>query len=880
MSTATPPAIRLEDYRVPDYLVETVDLDVRLMPKEAHVRARTALHPNPDGVAGAPLVLDADELTLLSVAVDGETLLPSQYTLAENSLTLPAPPSRRFVLDIETRLDPEANTKLSGLYRSNGTYCTQCEAQGFRRITYFQDRPDVLSVYTTRIEAERDEAPVLLANGNLVMQGEVEGTTRHFAVWHDPWPKPSYLFALVAGRLGRVAGRFATRSGRDVELGVYVEPGKEGRAGFALEALQRSMRWDEEAFGCEYDLDVFNIVAVSDFNMGAMENKGLNIFNDKYILASETTATDGDYANIDRIIAHEYFHNWTGNRITCRDWFQLSLKEGLTVFRDQEYTADTRSRTVGRIADVRTLRLVQFTEDAGPLAHPVRPAVYHEINNFYTATVYEKGAELIRMLRRIIGAEAFRRGMDLYFARCDGKAVTVEDFLTCFAEVSNRDLANFKHWYEQAGTPVVSVTQRFDEAARSATFTFVQTTPPTPGEDEKRPVEIPISMGLLSPEGEELDLICDHPDWSSDGVFTLREASAEITFRKVAKKPVASLLRGFSAPVRIDCPQSVEELLLLAGHDRDGFNRWQAIQSFAARMMLAAIREGGGVPPRPFDPRFFAALERLLRQEADHALVAEALSIPSEQDLAREIATNVDPDAILLARQALQREMGRALAGSLLQIYEQLAANGPYSPDARSAARRGLRNGALALLVIADPARHAALARAQFEAADNMNDRLAALSALMRAPVTIRQEALAKFERDHGDDPLILDKWFSLQARIPEPGTLEEVKRLTHHRAFSFANPNRVYALLMSFATGNPSAFNRADGEGYRFIAETAAELDAKNPSVAARLLTAFRIWRSMEPGRRLKAEEALRRVAARDKLSPDVGDILTRSLA
>jgi aminopeptidase N len=880
MRPETAPPIRLEDYRVPDYLVETLDLDVRLMPKEARIRARTALRPNPLGVAGAPLVLDADELALVSIALDGRPLEASKYVLADSSLTLPSPPLQRFVLDIETRLDPEANTKLSGLYRSSATYCTQCEAQGFRRITYSQDRPDVLAIYTTRIEAERDEAPVLLANGDLVKQGEVEGTTRHFAVWHDPWPKPSYLFALVAGRLGRVAGNFVTRSGRSVELGVYVEPGKEDRAGFALDALQRSMRWDEEAFGREYDLEVFNIVAVSDFNMGAMENKGLNIFNDKYILASEKTATDNDYANIERIIAHEYFHNWTGNRITCRDWFQLSLKEGLTVFRDQEFTADTRSRTVERIADVRTLRLVQFAEDAGPLAHPVRPALYHEINNFYTSTVYEKGAELIRMLRRIIGAEAFRRGMDLYFARCDGQAVTVEDFLACFAEAAGRDLTGFKRWYEQAGTPVVSVTQRFDETALSATFTFVQTTPSTPGQDEKRPVEIPIAMGLLSPEGGELDLVCDHPDWSPHGVFTLKQACAEVTFRNVAKKPVASLLRGFSAPVRLDCPQSVEELLLLAGHDRDGFNRWQAIQSFAARMMLAAVREAAGAPSRAFDPRFFAALERLLAQGTDHAFMAEALSIPSEQDLAREIATNVDPDAILRARQALLREMGQTLEATLLRSYERLAARGPYSPDAASAARRSLRNGALALLVVADPPRHAELARAQFASADNMNDRLAALSALMRAPLAIRQETLAEFERAHADDPLILDKWFSLQARIPEPGTLEEVKRLTRHRAFSFANPNRVYALLMSFATGNPSAFNRPDGAGYDFIAETAADLDPKNPSVAARLLTSFRTWRSMEPGRRLKAEEALRRVAAREKLSADVGDILTRSLA
>jgi aminopeptidase N len=880
MRPETPLPIHLEDYRVPDYLVETVDLDFSLEPRATRVRARTAFAPNPKGVQGAPLLLDGDELTLVSITLDGRRLEAHEYRLSETALTLVAPPARRFVLDIETKLDPTANTKLSGLYRSGGTYCTQCEAQGFRRITYFPDRPDVLAVYTTRIEAEHDEAPVLLANGNKVLEGKIEGSTRHFAVWHDPWPKPSYLFALVGGRLGCVPGRFETCSGREVELGIYVEPGKEARATYALDALKRSMRWDEEAFGREYDLDVFNIVAVSDFNMGAMENKGLNIFNDKYVLASTETATDADYANIEAIIAHEYFHNWTGDRITCRDWFQLSLKEGLTVFRDHEFTSDIRSRTVKRISDVRTLRLVQFAEDSGPLAHPVRPRLYHEINNFYTATVYEKGAEVIRMLKEITGAEAFRRGMDLYFERCDGTAATVEDFIACFADVSGRDFSRFMRWYEQAGTPVVRVSQSHDAASRTSTFAFSQTTPPTPGQPEKSPVEIPIALGLLSQRGEELELHCDHPDWRADGVFTLREAGAEITFRGVAEKPVASLLRGFSAPVRLDLPQSVEELLLLAGHDRDRFNRWQAIQSFASRMMLAAIKEPDRSRRAAFDPRFFAALEALLTDEPDHAFAAEGLSIPSEQDVAREIGTNVDPDAILETRDGLLRAMGEALEAPLLATYGRLADKSPYSPDPASAARRQLRNGALALLVIANAERHGPLAQAQFATAGNMNDKLAALGALLRAPADMRERALAEFERAHAEDPLILDKWFALQARILEPGTLERVKGLTTHPAFSFANPNRIYALVMSFAAGNQSGFNRADGKGYDFIAEVVANLDATNPAVAARLLTSFRTWRSVEPGRRGKAEAALRRIASKARLSADVSDIVTRSLA
>ena len=872
--------IRLEDYRVPDYLVETVDLDFFLDPRATRVRARTAYVPNPRGVEGAPLVLDADELTLVSITLDGRSLESHEYVMSETSLTLVSPPSRRFILDIETKLDPTTNTKLFGLYRSSGTYCTQCEAQGFRRITFFQDRPDVLAIYTTRIEAEREEAPVLLANGNKVLEGTVEESTRHFAVWHDPWPKPTYLFALVGGRLACVPGRFETRSGRKVELGIYVELGKESRASYALEALKRSMRWDEEAFGREYDLDVFNIVAVSDFNMGAMENKGLNIFNDKYVLASAETATDADYAHIEAVIGHEYFHNWTGDRITCRDWFQLSLKEGLTVFRDHEFTSDMRSRTVKRIADVRTLRLVQFAEDSGPLAHPVRPRLYHEINNFYTATVYEKGAEVIRMLKEIIGADAFRRGMDLYFERCDGMAATVEDFVACFADVTGRDFSQFMRWYEQAGTPVVQVSERHDPASRITTLRFSQTTPSTPGQPEKAPVEIPIAIGLLSAQGKELKLDCEHPDWRSDGVFVLRQAKDEIRFRGVAEKPVASLLRGFSAPVRLDFPQSIDELLLLAGHDPDRFNRWQAIQTFASRMMIAALKEPGHAELVRFDPRFFTALDPLLTSEPDHAFAAEALSIPSEQDIAREIGKDVDPDAILEIRDALSRAMGEALEAPLRAAYERLAQSGPYSPDAQSAARRQLRNSALALLVMADPKRNGPLAQAQFKSAGNMNDKLAALGALMRAPGEMREDALAKFERAYTRDPLVLDKWFGLQARIPEPGTLERVERLTAHGAFSFSNPNRVYALVMGFAMGNQSGFNRADGAGYDFITRVVADLDGSNPAVAARLLTSFRTWRSMEPVRRAKAEAALRRLAAKPKLSADVADIVTRSLA
>jgi len=776
--TSPPQPVRLADYRPPAFLIDTVDLAFELGAEDTRVKSRLGIRRNPAAAEpGAALHLDGEALELVSLALDGEPLGANRYQLQpEGGLTLADVPDA-FTLDVETRIAPQSNTALSGLYTSGGNFCTQCEPEGFRRITYFIDRPDVMARYTTTITADRQRCPVLLANGNPVARGDGYAR-RHWAKWVDPHPKPSYLFALVAGDLVAVEDRFTTRSGKEVALAIWVRRGDEDKCGHAMASLKKAMRWDEDVFGLEYDLDVFNIVAVSDFNMGAMENKGLNIFNTRYVLAKPETATDTDYQNIESVIAHEYFHNWTGNRVTCRDWFQLSLKEGLTVFRDQEFSADQGSRAVKRIGDVRTLRAMQFPEDDGPLAHPVRPDSYLRIDNFYTPTVYNKGAELVRMIHTLLGREGFRRGMDLYFERCDGRAVTVEDFLACFAEVTGRDLAGFKRWYDQAGTPVVSVAQRHDDKACMTTLTFAQATPPTPGQADKVPVEIPIAIGLLSQDGKELPLHSDHPDFRADGVFALRGTSAEISFRDIAGKPVASLLRCFSAPVRLDFPQSVEDLLLLAGHDPDRFNRWQAIQSFAGKMLLGGIAATAPGSAPAFDPRFFGALERLLTHETDYAFAAEALAIPSEQDLAREIGVNVDPDAILSVRNALQRSVGQALEEKLLATYRGLAAQGPYSPDAKSAARRNLRNMALNLLVIGNPERHADLALAQLETTDNMNDRLAALGALTRAPEAIRDEPLAAFERAYGADALLLDKWFALQARVAEPGTLDKVKRL------------------------------------------------------------------------------------------------------
>ena len=871
MRTDTPATIRLEDYRPSDHLIDRVELDIRLFPRASRVTASLAVRPNPDGVAGAPLVLDGDELALVALSLDGESLPPDAYAASPAGLVLHRPPQRPFTLDIETRLDPEANTKLMGLYRSSGVYCTQCEADGFRRITYFLDRPDVLSVYTTRIEADRDEAPVLLGNGNPVEAGAVPGTGRHFAIWHDPHPKPAYLFALVAGRLGSVSARFTTMEGRAVEVGVYVEPGKEERAAYALDAVIRSMRWDEEVFGRAYDLDVFNVVAVSDFNMGAMENKGLNVFNDKYVLASPETATDADYANIEAIIAHEYFHNWSGNRVTCRDWFQLCLKEGLTVFRDQEFSSDMRSRAVHRIGEVRTLRARQFSEDAGPLAHPVRPRQYAEINNFYTATVYEKGAEIVRMLKTLLGEADFRAGMDRYFADNDGRAATVEDFLSAFAAVSGRDLSTFARWYDHAGTPRLSVEAAYDAPGRSLTLSFRQHLAGAP------PAVIPVVLGLVGAAGE-VEANCERV---RDGVFVLERESEAITFREVAEPVVPSLLRGFSAPVRLALALTDAERLTLLRHDRDPFNRWQAAQGFAMRLLVEAA---AGKAVDSGADAFAQALAAFLDAEAlsDPAFAALVLALPSEGDVANEIGEAVDPDAILRARRGLRARLGAALSPRLARLREALAEppGARFAPDAASAGRRALRNAGLDLIAAADSEAGTRLAQAQFAEATTMTDRLAALGTLSLIPGEAREAALAAFGARYATEPLVLDKWFAIQSAIPEDGTPARIEALKAHEAFAMTNPNRVRALIGSFGVANPSQFARADGAGFALLAETVLTLDGTNPQIAAKLLTAFGSWRMLEPGRATLACGALERIRATPGLSRDVADIASRTLA
>jgi aminopeptidase N len=879
MRPETAVAIHLEDYTPAPYRIDTVDLDIQLTPQATTVIARLSIRPCEDTRAGTPLILDGDDLELTGLALDSLPLLNDAYEATPSRLTLHTPPAEPFVLEIHTKIDPASNTELMGLYRSSGTYCTQCEAEGFRRITYFLDRPDILSVYTTRIEARKGDAPVLLGNGNPVDGGDIPGTDRHFAVWHDPHPKPSYLFAMVAGDLAHVADTFITSSGRKVALKIYVEHGREDRCGWAMDSLKRSMKWDEEVFGCEYDLEVFNIVAVSDFNMGAMENKGLNIFNDKYVLADPETATDQDYANIEAVIAHEYFHNWTGNRITCRDWFQLCLKEGLTVFRDQEFSSDMRSRAVKRISDVRLLKSHQFPEDAGPLAHPVRPRKYTEINNFYTATVYEKGAEVVRMLKTLLGEDGFRKGMDLYFERHDGEATTIEAFLTCFSEATATDLGQFARWYEQAGTPLVEVESHYDKTAGELTLDINQSIAPLPGQASSEPSLIPLRFGLIGPNGEDMQPERISGASLQGDVLLLEEQSQRVIFSGLASRPVLSLLRGFSAPVKLEDHQSADDLLFQARQDSDPFNRWQSIQTLATQDMTRLAAKARAGETLEADPRLVQAFgETLSSTELDPAFRALALQLPGESDLARDIGKNVDPDAIHTARKTLQKAIGNAHEEAFKSALEEKPQGG-FNPGAEDAGKRALANQALAYYAAAGSADVDTLVYAAFQAADNMTDRIAALTLLVHGALPSAEAALEAFRKRHEDTSLAMDKWFTVQATAPVSDGLEKVQALTAHPLFDFSNPNRVRSLVHAFATGNPTQFARADGLGFEFVADNALAIDQRNPQVASRLLTCFRSWRALEKSRSHLAEAALLRISEAENLSRDSRDIVERCL-
>jgi aminopeptidase N len=865
---AEPRPVHLKDYRPPDWLIEAVELEFELGEETTVVTARLAIRRNHDGPA-RPLVLDGQQLKTLSVAIDGRALGEGEYQPGEETLTLAAPPDS-FTLETRVEIRPQDNTALEGLYKSSGNFCTQCEAEGFRRITWFIDRPDVMATYRTAITADKARYPVLLSNGNPV-ESEDLPDGRHRAVWHDPHPKPCYLFALVAGTLACVEDSFTTASGRAVTLRIYVEPGNEDRCGWAMESLKRAMKWDEEVFGLEYDLDLFMIVAVGDFNMGAMENKGLNIFNAKYVLARPDTATDADYAFIESVIAHEYFHNWTGNRVTCRDWFQLSLKEGLTVFRDQQFSADMRSRAVKRIGDVRMLRARQFPEDSGPLAHPVRPRSYIEINNFYTATVYEKGAELVGMIHTLLGAQGFRKGIDLYFARHDGKAVTTDDFVAAMEDATGADLRQFRRWYDQAGTPKLTVSGAYDAAARVYELTVRQTTAPTPGEAEKPPLHIPLAVGLLDGDGH---------DMATGTVLELREPVQTFRFEDVASPPTPSVLRGFSAPVTVEQELSEDQRLHLMAHDSDPFNRWQAGQDLALHQLLRMVGDVRRGEPPAADDGFIDALGRTLAdQSLDPAFAAEMLVLPGEDYIADRMDV-IDVDSVHSAREGLRRAIAGRLGDALLDTYRRLAGNNPGTADPAEAGRRALKNRALGYLVAGGDAAMDRLCFEQFNSAQVMTDSIAALGLLANGGSPDRKRALAEFRQRWADDRLVLDKWFSVQAMSPRADTLDRVRDLMTDSVFSLTNPNRVRALVGVFASGNPLRFHGADGAGYRFLADIVLKLDPLNPQVAARLLTPFGRWRRFDETRQALMKDALQRVAGKPGLSRDVYEIASKTLA
>ena len=878
MRTETEHTIYLKDYAPSPYKITAVDLDFRILADTTRVRALLTIEPQTETAPGTPLVLDGDGLKLSSVAIDGAPLALVAYAADDNGLTIIEPPLRRFVLETEVTLKPEGNLKLMGLYRSSGTWCTQCEPEGFRRITYYLDRPDNLATFKVTMTAPRDLAPVLLANGNLVGQGDA-GDGMHFAVWEDPFPKPAYLFALVAGDLGSITDSFTTASGRKVDLAIYCEHGKEDQCHWAMDSLKRSMAWDERRFGREYDLNIFNIVAVSDFNFGAMENKGLNIFNDKLVFAQPATATDADYENIERVIAHEYFHNWTGNRITCRDWFQLCLKEGLTVYRDQEFTSDERSRAVKRISDVVTLRSAQFPEDGGPLAHPARPDQYREINNFYTPTVYEKGAEIVRMLATLLGEAGFRKGMDLYFERHDGDATTIEAFLAVFAEANGVDLEQFKTWYLQAGTPRLTMSDSYDAVSQTYTLKLSQETLPTPGQPTKQALVLPIKFGLIGPNGSPMGWSAVSGGEVRDDMIVLREASAEITFKGIANKPVPSLLREFSAPVNLDTNLTQDDRLFLAQHDSDPYGRWQALQDVATALAVDAATG------RPWSDAAVAGLSRamadtLANKDLDDAFKALALGLPGEALIGRTIGGDIDPARIHDVRTALIKAVFGPLGRDLLIAYTNLSSTLPYQPDAASTGRRALRNRVLALLVGSEAAGASALAATQYSEATNMTDRYAALTILGSAWTAEAPTVLADFRTRFTANPLVFDKWLMVSALAQDEGVLERIKAILAAPDFPKSNPNRLRSLLGSFVMSNPAQFTRPDGAAFRFITDVVADIDTRNPQVAARVLTGFRIWQMLEPQRREAARSALTALQAGGKLSRNTADILARMLA
>ncbi len=877
MKEGNPKAIYLKDYQQPDYWIDKVSLRFELFEGKTLVHAVMSVQANEHVTPSANLELHGEQLKLIEVKINDKQLSEQDYLLSTESLTIQNV-SSQFILATLVEIDPAQNTALEGLYLSSGNYCTQCEAEGFRKITYYLDRPDVMAIFSVRIEADQKDIPVLLSNGNRIAEGKLDNG-RHFAEWHDPYPKPSYLFALVAGNLSCCRDKYITTSGREVSLEIYTEAHNADKCDHAIVSLKKAMQWDEDTFNLEYDLDTYMIVAVDDFNMGAMENKGLNVFNSKCVLASSETSTDADYMSIEAVIAHEYFHNWTGNRVTCRDWFQLSLKEGLTVFRDQEFTSDVTSRAVKRIQDVRYLRTYQFAEDGSPMAHPIRPSSYVEINNFYTLTVYEKGAEVVRMYQTLLGREGFKKGMQRYFEKHDGRAVTTDDFAAAMAEANNFELGNFLNWYSQSGTPTLNVSSTWDQAKQQYIVTFEQQLPVNKMQPDPQPYLIPVKTALFDSNGKPMTLNLDDCEPAEEITLHITQSHQKVVFTGIKENPTPSFLQNFSAPVKLNYQYSDDDFVFLMANDTDTFNRWDAGQRFATEWLLdamIALKTGTKLPDAS---QYIKALEVVLSdKKIDSAFKAEMMVLPQESYLA-DFIQPIDVDAIYQVRKLLQVEIAQALELLLLETYQQHNVAGDYQYNAVDMGKRRLASSCLMYLNLLAKDQYVGLAKQQFETTNNMTDSIAALESVNDLDISFRSEALAVFGERWKDDALVMDKWFSLQARSRKPGVLETIKELLNHPCFSIKNPNKVRSLISVFAMANPTAFHSKDGSGYAFLADKIIELNAINPQVASRLVKPLIDWKKYDAGRQQLMKQSLQRIKAVPDLSRDVFEIVDRGL-
>ncbi len=876
MSVSNPKTIYLKDYAVPEYLIENVELHFILDEHKTRVISKLTLHKNPQSQEQNPaLVLQGEDLELVNIAIDGVALNSTQYQQTDEHLTLAdVPQNQVFLLAIENTINPKANTALEGLYLSSTMMCTQCEAQGFRKISYFLDRPDVMTTFKTTLVGDKDKYPVLLSNGNKVAEGELQNN-RHWVTWEDPFKKPCYLFALVAGQLECIEDTFTTMTGRDISLQIFVEAHDIDKCGHAMQSLKNSMQWDEQNYGREYDLDLYMIVAVSHFNMGAMENKGLNVFNTKFVLARPDTATDADYEHIEGVIGHEYFHNWTGNRITCRDWFQLSLKEGFTVFRDQEFTADQTSKAVKRIEDVKLLRTRQFAEDAGPLAHPIRPESYIEINNFYTLTIYEKGAEVVRMIRTLLGEEGFSKGSDLYFKRHDGQAVTCDDFVSAMEDANDFDLTQFKRWYSQAGTPELEIIENYNPADKTHSLTIKQRCLPTPGQPNKPPLHIPLKVGLLAANGSIAKICMADCEPCDELILELKEMEQTFVFKQCDEKPVVSLLRGFSAPVTLKRQQSLEELAFLLSYDADTFNRWEAGQKMSEKIIFGLIDDSQQGRALQLNPLLVDAYKKVLAQDWDDlCYFSLLLSLPEENYLAGQM-TVVDVDAIHQAREFVKKSLAEQLQDQFQTLYQQYNKDESGQFDAGAIGRRRIKNNCLSYLTDSSYQ----LATDQFKAAKNMTDQIAALSVIIEDDHPEKQACLHDFYQQWKDEPLVIDKWFTLQACNSAKDAFTTIEALLQHPAFELTNPNRVRSLIGAFSQANQLHFHAADGSGYQFLADQVITLNCINPQVASRMVAAFTQWKRFDKKRQELMKSALMRIINTENISKDVYEVASKSL-